>query len=144
MAQRRMFSKTITESDAFLDMPLSAQALYFHLGMQADDDGFVSPSRIMRMIGSNIDEIKLLIAKELVIPFENGVTVITHWKVNNYLQSDRYKPTIYRKELENLECIQDVYKMFTQDRIGKDRIGNLPASLSASGSISENDKKKTL
>jgi len=86
MAQRRMFSKTITENDDFLNMSLSTQALYFHLGIQADDDGFVSPNRIMRMIGAMIDDLNVLIAKKFVIPFENGVVVIRHWKINNYEQ----------------------------------------------------------
>ena len=120
MAQKRMFSKVITESDEFLDMALSTQALYFHLGMQADDEGFVSPTRIMRMIGSQIDELKILITKGFIIPFENGVVVIRHWKVNNIIQKDRRKDTIYLKELSNLsqdkcgvynldtKCIQDV------------------------------------
>lgn len=128
MAQRRMFSKGVTESDPFLDMPLSTQALYFHLGMQADDDGFVSPNRIIRMIGSNPDDLKVLLAKGFLIPFESGVLVITHWKESNYIQKDRYKPTLHIKEksllLENdkgiyfmdTNCIQNV-------RLGKVRLG---------------------
>ena len=133
MAERRMFAKTITESDAFLDMPLSTQALYFHLGMVADDDGFVnSPKKIVRMIGCAEDDLKLLIAKRFILTFENGVVVIKHWKVNNYIAKDRYKETIY-KDLKALiqvkednsytECIQDVYKLDTQVRLGKDSIG---------------------
>jgi hypothetical protein len=99
MAKRRMFSQQITESDSFLDMPLSAQALYFHLGMSADDDGFVnSPRRIQRVIGANDDDLKLLIAKKFVISFESGVVVIKHWKINNYIRSDRYTETAYLEE----------------------------------------------
>ena len=99
MAQRRMFSKQITESDAFMDMPLSAQALYFHLGMTADDDGFVnSPKRIQRVIGANDDDLKLLVAKAFIIPFESGVVVIKHWKINNSIRTDRYTPTVYEEE----------------------------------------------
>lgn len=99
MAKRRMFSQQITESDSFLDMPLSAQALYFHLGMSADDDGFVnSPKRIQRVIGANEDDLKLLIAKKFVIAFDSGVVVIKHWKINNYIRSDRYTETAYTEE----------------------------------------------
>lgn len=103
MAKRRMFSQQITESDSFLDMPLSAQALYFHLGMSADDDGFVnSPRRVQRVIGANDDDLKLLIAKNFVIAFETGVVVIKHWKINNAIRSDRYTPTVYAEEMAML------------------------------------------
>jgi len=122
-----MFSKTITENDDFLNMSLSTQALYFHLGIQADDDGFVSPNRIMRMIGAMIDDLNVLIAKKFVIPFENGVVVIRHWKINNYIQSDRKKDTVFLKELAKLsEDNNGVYKMDTKCienvRLGKDSI----------------------
>lgn len=103
MPKKRMFSQQITESDAFLEMPLSTQALYFHLNMNADDDGFVnSPKRISRMIGASDDDLKLLIAKNFVIPFETGVVVIKHWKINNYIRKDRYTPTVYTEEMGNL------------------------------------------
>lgn len=103
MAKRRMFSQQITESDSFLDMPLSAQALYFHLGMSADDDGFVnSPKRVQRVIGANDDDLKLLIAKHFVIAFESGVVVIKHWKINNFIRTDRYTPTVYADEMAML------------------------------------------
>ena len=103
MAKRRMFSQQITESDSFLDMPLSAQALYFHLGMTADDDGFVnSPKRVQRVIGANDDDLKLLIAKKFVIAFDSGVVVIKHWKINNFIRSDRYTPTVYADEMAML------------------------------------------
>lgn len=99
MAKRRMFSQQITESDSFLEMPLSTQALYFHLGMSADDDGFVNnPKRIQRVIGANEDDLKLLIAKNFVIGFDSGVIVIKHWKINNAIRSDRYTPTVYEEE----------------------------------------------
>ena len=114
MAQRRMFSKNITESDIFLDMPLSTQALYFHLGMAADDDGFVTPNRILRMISATGDDLKLLKVKNYIIPFENGVIVIRHWNEHNYIQKDRYKATIYLEENNKLVCIQNVYKMLTK------------------------------
>ena len=104
MSEKRMFSKQIVESDAFLDMPLSTQALYLHLGMMADDDGFINaPKRIQRTIGANEDDLKLLIAKNFIIPFESGVVVIKHWKINNYIRSDRYKETAYIDEKTMLE-----------------------------------------
>ena len=137
MAERRMFAKTIIDSDAFLDMPMSTQALYFHLSMRADDDGFINnPKRIQRMIGASDDDLKLLIAKSFIIVFESGVVVIKHWKIHNYIQNDRYKPTVYAEEkslldvkknkaytLNSNECIQNVYITDTQDRLGKDRLG---------------------
>jgi len=136
MAERRMFAKTIIDSDAFLDMPMSTQALYFHLSMRADDDGFINnPRRIQRMVGASDDDLKLLIAKSFIITFESGVVVIKHWKIHNYIQSDRYKPTVYADEKAQLdvkknkaytlngECIHDVYISDTQDRLGKDRLG---------------------
>lgn len=117
-----MFSGRVTSTDQFLEMPLSAHALYFHLGMNADDDGFVSPQKVVRMIGANGDDLKLLVAKGFVIPFESGVIVITHWKENNYIQSDRYTPSIYQSEMEKLSCIQNVYTSDTQVRLGKVRL----------------------
>lgn len=104
MAERRMFAKTIIDSDAFLDMPLSSQALYFHLSMRADDEGFLNnPKKIQRMVGASDDDAKLLIAKNFIIPFESGVVVIKHWKIHNYIQSDRFKPTVYREERAELK-----------------------------------------
>src|SRR5438477_9850520 len=113
MAQRRMFSAQIVNADAFLDMPISSQALYFHLGMSADDDGFVSPRKVLRMIGAGEDDLKVLLSKGFVIPFESGVIVITHWKQNNNIQGDRYTPSIYRGERARLSCIQNVYELDT-------------------------------
>ena len=105
MAERRMFAKTIIDSDAFLDMPLSAQSLYFHLSMRADDDGFLNNAKkIQRMIGSADDDLKLLLAKNFIIPFESGVVVIKHWKIHNYIRNDRYKPTVYSEEKAQLSC----------------------------------------
>lgn len=99
MAQKRMFTMKIVDSDAFLDMPLSTQCLYFHMNMRADDDGFVgNPKRIQRTIGATDDDLKLLIAKRFVLVFENGVIVIKHWRMHNTLQSDRYTPTAYVDE----------------------------------------------
>lgn len=99
MAQKRMFTMKIADSDAFLDMPLSTQCLYFHLIMRADDDGFIgNPKRIQRIIGASEDDFKLLVAKHFVLIFDNGVIVIKHWKMHNYIQSDRYVPTQYQEE----------------------------------------------
>ena len=104
MAERRMFAKTIIDSDAFLDMPLSSQALYFHLNMRADDDGFINnPRKIQRMLGCSDDDLKLLLAKRFAIGFESGVIVIKHWRMHNTLRKDRYNPTQYQDEYEMLE-----------------------------------------
>lgn len=107
MAERRMFTKKITESDAFLEMPSSAQNLYFHLNMEADDDGFVNaPKKIMRIVGASEDDFKLLLVKKFILLFESGVIVIKHWRMHNLLRHDRYHPTQY----------QDEYKMLTLDK----------------------------
>lgn len=104
MAERRMFAKSIIDSDAFLDMPLSAQALYFHLSMRADDEGFINNhKKIQRMIGASEDDFKILIAKNFVILFESGVIVIKHWKIHNYIRSDRLISTNYQEEKNLLE-----------------------------------------
>lgn len=103
MAQRRMFSLLVTDTDTFLDMPLSTQALYFHLGMHGDDEGFVgSPKRIARSIGCNADDLKVLAAKGFIIVFESGVVVIRDWNVNNTLQNDRFHKSIYTEERAQL------------------------------------------
>lgn len=132
MANRRMFSLDVVDTDTFLELPISSQALYFHLGMRADDDGFVSsPKRVTAMIGANQDDLKLLVAKGFIIVLEDGIIVIRHWKQNNYIQSDRHKKTIYQSQLAALtvnngiyyeadtSCIQHVSKMDTQVSIGK-------------------------
>ncbi len=103
MAQRRMFTKQITESDAFLEMPLSAQCLYFHLGMEADDEGFVgNPKKIIRAIGCQTDDFKLLIAKRFILTFDSGVVVIKHWLMHNTIRMDRFHPTDYTEERKGL------------------------------------------
>jgi len=141
MAERRMFAKSIVLSDAFLDMPLSARCLYFTLGMFADDDGFVgSPKGIMRQCGASQDDMKILLEKRFVLGFESGVIVIKHWRINNYLRSDRYQSTTYLEEKESL--VLDEKNAYTEkdkcvgipsigipsivkDSIGKDSIGNI-------------------
>lgn len=110
MAERRMFAKTIIDSDLFLDMPQSTQLLYFHLSMRADDDGFINnPKSIMRNVKCNEDDLKLLAAKQFIIPFENGVVVIKHWRIHNYIKSDRYKPTSYQNEKDQLSLENNIY-----------------------------------
>lgn len=98
-----MFSKKITNTDQFLDLPLSSQALYFHLNMNADDDGFVNNVRsIIRLVGASNDDFKLLVAKQFVIAFNDGITVIRDWRIHNYIQKDRRQPTLYKEELKQL------------------------------------------
>lgn len=149
MAERRMFAKTIIDSDAFLDMPLSAQSLYFHLSMRADDDGFINnPKKVQRMIGAADDDLKLLVLKKFIIPFETGIVVIKHWKIHNYIRQDRYKETVYQEEKRRLNVEENkaytlrgigtegtpetpglpyvtpaVDQRETQVRLGKDRLG---------------------
>lgn len=142
MAERRMMSKSIIKSDTFLDMPATTQNLYFHMLLDADDDGFINaPKSIMRMIGAKDDDMKVLTAKQFVIPFESGVVVIKDWKIHNYIQNDRYKPSMLpERDLLNIqkdktytlkgdvsrmdtECIQTV--SIGKDRLGKDRLGKV-------------------
>ena len=108
MAERRMFTKKITDSDPFTEMPLSAQALYFHLNMNADDDGFLNnPKKIQRSIGASEDDLKLLIAKRFILIFEKGIIVIKHWRMHNLLRKDRYTETQYIEEKETLMLQKD-------------------------------------
>ena len=141
MAERRMFAKTIIDSDAFLEMPSTTQLLYFHLAMRAGDDGFVNkPKSIMRMIGGKDDDLKLLFVKKFLIPFESGVVVIKHWKIHNYIRKDTYTETKYKEEKASLELDENsAYRIAkenplqlrdesvtgssTQVRLGKDRLG---------------------
>ena len=143
MAERRMFAKTIIDSDPFLDMPLSTQALYFHLSMRADDDGFINnPKKIQRMIGASDDDLRVLVMKRFILPFDSGVVVIKHWKIHNYIRNDRYKETVYQEEKALLELKENgaytelsplgipdgnqaVDQVETQVRLGKDSIGKV-------------------
>jgi hypothetical protein len=115
MARKRMFDLEIVDTDIFLEMPQSTQNLYFHLGMRADDDGFVSnPKKIIRTIGANEDDLRILFSKQFVIPFESGIVVIRHWKLNNYLRKDRYTETIYKTEKKMLvEDENGIYNLNT-------------------------------
>ena len=134
MAERRMFAKTIIDSDAFLEMPLTSQALYFHLSMRADDEGFINnPKKIARMIGAADDDLRVLASRKFIIPFESGIVVIKHWRIHNYIQKDRFKATVYAEERSTLtvkengaytasdaldtECIQNGYSLDTQVRL---------------------------
>lgn len=135
-----MLSKTVIDSDAFLDMPLSTQALYFHLSMRADDDGFLNNAKkIMRLIGSNQNDYDLLLLKAFIIQFPDGICVIRDWRINNYIRSDRYKETIFKDEKAMLDIqengryslkdatvdtvgIPEVHHCETQISIGKDSI----------------------
>lgn len=106
MARRRMFSLDVVDTDSFLDLPSSSQALYFHLGMRADDDGFVAnPKRITSTVSASPDDLRLLITKGFVIRFDSGVCVIKDWKINNYLRPDRYTPTLYQAEKAQLPVL---------------------------------------
>ncbi|MBQ1573970.1 MAG: replisome organizer [Clostridiales bacterium] len=141
MAERRMFAKTIIDSDAFIDMPVTARLLYYDLAMRADDDGFVnSPKKIMRMIGASQDDLSILILRKFIIPFENGVVVIKHWRIHNYIRKDMYHETKYKEEKALLTtdennaytlsvtnplqvCDETVTNQSTQVRLGKVRLG---------------------
>lgn len=159
MANKRMFCLDIVNSDAFLDMPLSAQALYFHLGMRADDDGFIgNPKSIQRLAGASQDDLMLLITKRFLIAFDNGVIVIKHWRMNNYIQKDRKKDTVYLELLNSLEvkengsytekkimdtvCIQDASEMDSQNSI--DKISIDKDSIEIDNSCSSNDEASEL
>ena len=135
MANKRMFSLSVVDTDNFLDMPISSRLLYYELGMRADDDGFVDNwKKIMLFTGLKEDDMKLLITKKFIIPFESGVIVIRHWRMNNYLRTDRYKETQYQEELKKLKLDDNnVYTLSTtgipggihsigKDRLGKDRL----------------------
>lgn len=146
MAERRMFAKSVIDSDLFLDMPPTTQMLYFHLAMRADDDGFINnPRRIQRMIGASDDDMRILIAKQFILTFQSGVIVIRHWKIHNYIQKDRYRPSTCEEkdfvhldntkayEISDTKCIHDVSKEDTdldtnrvQDGyVGKVRLGKV-------------------
>ena len=148
MAERRMFAKTIIDSDAFLEMPMSARLLYYDLSMRADDDGFNnSPRKVMRTVGATTDDMNILIARKFIIPFDNGVVVIKHWRIHNYIRKDTYNETPYKEQKALLEYDENnAYRMIadgeiplldeprtsrgravdeplTQDRLGKVRSG---------------------
>ena len=119
MAVKRMFSLSVVDSDAFLDMPLSSQVLYFHLSMRADDDGFVnSPKKIQRLIGATDGDAEMLITRRFIIPFQTGVIVITHWRLNNYLRNDRHHPTVYQTEKSMLSTDENGAYFLDANKVG--------------------------
>ncbi len=174
-----MFSKEVVEADWFTDMPAPAQLLYIHLSMEADDDGFVTNTKIAIMNAhASADDLSILIAKNYVIPVDNKLYLLKHWRQNNYIQNDRYRQSPYVRYLDDYEvrkdgsytlkqnpefinavnksedvskmypdCIQSVSKMYTQDRLGKDRLGkskDMPAKLGLSNELSlDNELRKT-
>lgn len=165
MAQRRMFSLQIIDTDDFLDMPASTQNLYFHLGMRADDDGLLGNAKtIKRIVGASDDDLKILVAKGYLIVLTDSVLAIRDWHIHNYVQKDRYHETVYKKQKKMLElnsnkqyvirdiagtnsmdtkCIHNVSKMDTQVRLGKDRLELGKDSTYAYGKETS-DKKKIL
>ena len=134
-----MFAKTIIDSDAFIDMPISARLLYYDLSMRADDDGFVNaPKKIMKFVGASNDDMNILIARKFVIAFDNGVVVIKHWRIHNYIRKDTYNETPYLEQKALLELDEkNAYRLkdmpsqlsvddtLTQVRLGKVSIGNI-------------------
>lgn len=145
-----MFSPDIVDSDAFLDMPSSSQLLYFHLCMRADDDGFISPKKIMRLMNASSDDLKVLLTKRFVLPFESGVVVIKHWLIHNLIRKDRYKETRYLDEKKLIKVkengsytelatngLPDGNQMAPQVRLGKDRIGKINTTASGGGEVGE-------
>ena len=162
MARKRMFDNDIINQDEFLELPSEAKALYFLLGMEADDEGFVAPRRVLRLHNINNDNLKILIAKGYLIPFESGVVVITDWKRNNYLDKNKIKSTIYVDEIKLLnfdeekqryvlnvviptvkpelnQSLTEVKQKFTQYRVVENRVDeNSIDENSSSSSVSEN------
>lgn len=135
MARKRMFDLELINTEKFLDLPISAKALYFLLGMEADDEGFITPKKVLRLYGASEDDLKILIMKKFVIPFASGVVVITDWKRNNYLDKNRIKETIYVKEKSQIIfdeitekyaykklCLTNVKQMLNQYSIEENRI----------------------
>lgn len=143
MADKRMFAKTIVDSDNFLEMPMSARLLYYDLGMRADDDGFVnSPKKIMRIIGASTDDMNILIARKFIIPFDSGIVVIRHWRINNYLRKDRYTETQYVDEKATL-AMDDSKKYLSEDEA--ERLGiplGIPSVNAEENSKEEKRKEK--
>ena len=160
-----MFAKTIIDSDAFIDMPLSTQALYFHLSMRADDDGFINnPKKIQRMVGASDDDLKMLVLKKFIIPFDSGIVVIKHWKIHNYIRGDRKKVTMYPEEMALLEeknngaytlkndmtdiCLSNDSQVTVkcQHRLGKGRLGkdSIVEGSVVSAATAEGDQLKSI
>ena len=140
MAERRMFARAVTGGARFLRMPVTSRLLYYDLGMAADDDGCVEAFAVMRMTGATEDDLKVLVSKGFVkILNDDLVSLILDWKVNNYIQKDRYHPSIYAKLLNDqsmdTECIQDVSNLDTQVRLGKVSIGKASIGENSTGEV---------
>lgn len=165
MAEKRMFSKTIIDSDNFMDMPATARLLYYDLAMRADDDGFVnSPKKIIRMTGASPDDINILIHRQFIIPFDNGVVVIKHWRIHNYIRKDTYTPTLHTEEKALIECDENkaytlrprlvdgsstvrprlVDGSLTQIRIDKNRLDKINNISSDNNKKSDNKQQKKI
>ena len=158
MASKRMFDKAIIEQDGFFDLPMEAKAIYFLLGMEADDEGFINPRKVLRLYGGTDDSIRILAAKGFIIPFESGVIVITDWKRNNYIDRKRMKPTIYQQEKAQItyddvsekymfnKCLTNVKQTLKQNRLEEIRLEEISIdkniSEETSSSISMKKKKK--
>jgi len=140
MAQRRMFSLKVIDTDNFLDMSVSARELYFQFGMRADDDGFVgNPRKIMKMVGASDDDIKVLIAKKFIIPMStSGVCVVTHWKVNNFIRPDRYEETQFKEEKGRLSLIDGRYSFDFTNKVGMP--SGIPDDIPRLGEVSTSTK----
>ena len=143
MAERRMFAKSIIDSDAFLELPAKSQLLYFHLAMRADDEGFISnPKSILRLTGCTEADMQKLVEGKYLIPFGRGILAIRHWKVHNYIRADRLKPTVYEAEKAMLLveesgvytlCQSSDGQVVAQDRLGKDRLGKVSSGQESIG-----------
>ena len=142
MANKRMFNKQVISTDDFLDMPLSSQALYFHLSINADDDGFVAPKSIMRMVQAATDDLKILITKKFVIPFDDKVIVITHWFLHNTLKNDRYTPTEFQQFKQYLALSES--KMYRKTKSGTYSAGTIPEPRLDKNRLDKNRKVETI
>ena len=145
MAKKRMFNVDIVGSDAFLDLPHTAQALYFQLGMRADDDGFVgNPKTIQRIAGTKASDLELLVKKRFLLQFPSGVVVIKHWKINNDIKKDRYAPTVYTDEFQMLSTKEN--KAYTERNVNVSNLdterGQNVSALDTQYSIDKNSKDK--
>jgi len=146
MAQKRMFSLSVVDTDRFLEMPISSRLLYYELGMRADDDGFIDNwKKILLFTGLKEDDMKVLISKQFIIPFESGIIVIRHWRLNNYLQNDRIKPTIYQEELSKLSKDENnVYNLYTNCIHSIDKNSIDKNSIDKNNNIALLDEKKDI
>jgi DnaD/phage-associated family protein len=137
MARKRMFDIEIIDTDLFLDMPTSTRLLYYDLGMRADDDGFINNyKKIMKMTGTSDDDLKILFSKQYLIPFDTGVIVVKHWKINNYLRKDRYTETLYKEEKKQLKEDENGAYLLSMPKVG------IPVVDTVKKSIEENSKEE--